>query len=123
MKKLLLLGAAVLLFFTACSKKNSAKQAYGMNSSAKLATRASDVVMADAAYFDDFEYEMGEESLESPALQQAQGLQNSEGLQEKFEQKLIRTGNVSLEVQTVSNAEEEITNWAKSPAGRLGENG
>ena len=117
MKKLLLLGAAVLLFFTACSKKNSAKQAYGMNSSAKLATRASDVVMADAAYFDDFEYEMGEESLESPALQQAQGLQNSEGPQEKFEQKLIRTGNVSLEVQTVSNAEEEITNWAKRLGG------
>ena len=94
--------AIILLIIAGCSKKSgsySSKQSYGVNSSAKLAGRgfaASEAVMADAAYFDDFEYEMGEEN---------------------FEQKLIRTGNVSIEVQSVSNAEEEITAWAKSLGG------
>ena len=94
--------AIILLIIAGCSKKSgsySSKQSYGVNSSAKLAGRgfaASEAVMADAAYFDDFEYEMGEEN---------------------FEQKLIRTGNVSIEVQSVSNAEEEITAWANSLGG------
>lgn len=106
--------AICLIVIAGCSKKSgsySTKQSYGVNSSAKLAGRgfaASEAVMADAAYFDDFEYEAAEEGVDYGAL---------EGPQDDYEQKLIRTGNVSLEVQSISDAEEKITAWAKSLGG------
>ena len=103
---------------TACTEKNASynsKQAYGVNSSARLSMKSAAV--ADSAYFDDMEYEVAEESLESPALREPQGPQTVEGPQENYERKLIRTGNVSLEVQSLSDAEEKIAGGAKSRGG------
>ena len=95
---------------TACTEKNASynsKQVYGVNSSAKLSMRSAAV--ADSAYFDDVEYE------ESAAVPEAlEGPQNEDI---SYERKLIRTGNVSLEVQSLSDAEEKIAAWAKSLGG------
>ena len=105
--------AVCLIIIAGCSKKGgsySSKQAYGINASAKVAGRGfatSEAVMADAAYFDDYAYE---ESAEAPSL--------VEGAAD-YEQKLIRTGNVSIEVQSVSDAEDKITAWAKSLGGYI----
>ena len=116
--------AICLIVIAGCSKKSSSyssKQAYGINASAKVATRASQAAMADSVYFDDIDYEVAEESIESPALREPQGPQDSsEGPQEdgtSFERKLIRTGNVSLEVQTISDAEDKIAAWVSSLGG------
>lgn len=106
----LTVAAACMLFICSCNEKGSAKGVYSTNSSAKLAMKS--VAMADSLSFDDAEYEMVEESIESPALRQAQ-----EPLEPTYERKLIRTGNVSLEVQTLSDAEEKIAAWAKSLGG------
>ena len=102
--------AVCLIIIAGCSKKGgsySSKQAYGINASAKVATRSAETVLADAAYFDDYAYE---ESAEVPSL--------VEGAAD-YEQKLIRTGNVSIEVQSVSDAEDKITAWAKSLGGYI----
>ena len=73
------------------------------------------MAMADSVSFDNAEYAMEEEAPMAPALRQAQGPQESQ--EEVFERKLIRTGNVSIEVQSVSDAEEKIAQWAKSLGG------
>ena len=94
--------AICLIVIAGCSKKStsySSKQAYGINASAKVATRASEAGMADSVYFDDMEYEES-----APAV-------------EDYERKLIRTGNVSLEVQTITDAEDKIAAWAASLGG------
>ena len=107
--------AICLIVIAGCSKKGgsySSKQAYDINASAKVAGRGfatSEAVMADAAYFDDYAYEEAA-PVDPEAL---------EGPQENFEQKLIRTGNVSIEVQSVSDAEDKITAWAKSLGGYI----
>ena len=106
----LTVAAACMLFICSCNEKGSAKGVYSTNSSAKLAMKS--VAMADSLSFDTAEYEMVEESIESPALRQAQ-----EPLEPTYERKLIRTGNVSLEVQSLSDAEEKIAAWAKSLGG------
>ena len=100
--------AVCLIVIAGCSKKSGLSKpeaVYGINQSAKLATRASEAVMADSVYFDDYDYEVMEE--EAPASEQG------------YEQKLIRTGNVSLEVKSVADAEDEITAWAKSLGGYI----
>ena len=105
--------AVCLIIIAGCSKKGgsySSKQAYGVNASAKVATRSSEAVMADAAYFDDFAYE---ESAEVPSFVEG----GAEGT--GYEQKLILTGNVSIEVQSISDAEDKITAWAKSLGGYI----
>ena len=104
---LAVLMAGVFLF-TGCSKKSagySAPRASGLKES-KLAMKSfasNERVMSDAMY----EYE------ESASYDDS-SLQNTE-----YERKLIRTGNVTLEVKTVSDAEEKITAWAKSLGGYI----
>ena len=109
------LSACLILFAlvnTGCSKNS--KGAYsGQNAAlkeSKLATRAyATSAMADSVYFDNAEYEVAEEALvESPA---------EAGEFTDYERKLIRTGNVSLEVKTVTDAEEKIADWAESLGG------
>lgn len=104
-------------FLTVCScdgKKSSPQAAYGTNSSAKLAMKS--MAMTDSLSFDNAEYEMVEEEAAVPVVPEL--VKGGEGQQtEVFERKLIRTGNVSLEVQTLSDAEEKIAAWAKSLGG------
>ena len=101
--------AICLIAIAGCSKKSassSTKQSYGVNSSAKLATRGYSA--PEGVYFDS--YEAADALYEEAAV--------SEPV-EVYEQKLIRTGNISLEVQTVSDAEEKISQWAKSLGGYI----
>ena len=99
---------AGVFLFTGCGKKSagySAPRASGLKES-KLAMKSfasNERVMSDAMY----EYE------ESASYDDS-SLQNTE-----YERKLIRTGNVTLEVKTVSDAEEKITAWAKSLGGYI----
>ena len=113
-------ASACLLFLCSCNGKKSRSQAaYGTNTSARLAMK--EMAMADSAEFDTAVYEMAEEAAVAPreagipALRQAQEPQEPQN--EAFERKLIRTGNVSLEVRSVSDAEEKISQWAKSLGG------
>ena len=112
--------AICLIFIAGCSKKSnsySSKQSYGINASAKVATRASQAAMADSVYFDDMEYE--------EAMVTGSGYNDggpiyeggNEGPVYEYERKLIRTGNVSLEVQTITDAEDKIAQWAASLGG------
>jgi hypothetical protein len=105
--------AACVLLVCSCDGKSSPQAAYGVNTSAKLSMKS--MAMADSVSFDNAEYAMEEEAPMAPALRQAQGPQESQ--EEVFERKLIRTGNVSIEVQSVSDAEEKIAQWAKSLGG------
>ena len=97
----------IFTVLTGCSKKSGkASKEFGFIGESKVSApqlAMKTAALADYAVSNDFEYEMAEESVE--------------GTQGNFEHKLIRTGNVSLEVQTVSGAEEEITAWAKSLGG------
>lgn len=121
--------AAFTLMSTGCNKGSKSgttlQRASGLKES-KLAMKSyNTAAMADSVYFDDAEYGMMEEAVaESPAaisggsaLRQAQGPQTEEP--SDFERKLIRTGNVSLEVQTVSDAEEKISAWANGLGGYI----
>lgn len=109
--------AISLLAIAGCSKKSAGKYespAYGTNSSAQLsmkktASRASSL-MADTALYEDVEYEMAEEAVAAPDFSEA-------GQGDFYERKLIRTGNISLEVQTLSDAEDKIAAWAKTLGG------
>ncbi len=110
----LTVAAACMLFICSCNEKGSAKGVYSTNSSAKLAMKS--VAMADSVSFDTADYEMVEEAAIAP--QSAVVPEPVEGPQDTtFERKLIRTGNVSLEVQSVSDAEDKIAQWAKSLGG------
>ncbi len=130
MKNAIKLGVSVCLIIFAlagagCSKK-SGKSSAAQNTSAlkesKFAARGyNTAAMADTVYSDYVEYEAAEEALmESPAaisggpelVDGGTGPQASD-----FERKLIRTGNVSLEVKTISDAEDKIAGWAKSLGG------
>ena len=115
--------AICLIIIAGCSRKSgsySSKQSYGVNSSAKVAARASQAAMADSAYFDSMDYEVAEE-----AMVNGKGYNDggpiyeggNEGPAYEYERKLIRTGNVSLEVQTVTDAEDKIAQWAASLGG------
>ena len=110
----------VALVSAGCSKK-SGKSSAAQNTSAlkesKLAARGyNTVAMADTVYSDYVEYEAAEEDImESPAAVVPEALEGPQA--SDFERKLIRTGNVSLEVKTVSDAEDKITQWAKSLGG------
>ena len=109
--------AVCLIVIAGCSKKSAAykpEAAYVMNSSAKVAGRGFSA--AEDTYFDS--YEMSDVLYEEEALQSDGALREPQGPQDAgYERKLIRTGNVSLEVQSVSGAEEEIAAWAKSFGG------
>ncbi len=97
---------AGVFLFTGCGKKSaeySAPQLSGLKES-KLAMKSfstnamavSDSMFEESAEYDDSDF------------------QNAE-----YERKLIRTGNVTLEVKTVSDSEEKITAWAKSLGGYI----
>ena len=110
---LAVLMAGVFLF-TGCSKKSknqfSAPRAAGMKES-KLAMKSfATNAMSDSVVYNDADFEMAEES----ASFEGEGSQNA-----GYERKLIRTGNVTLEVKTLSDAEEKITAWAKSLGGYI----
>ena len=100
---MLMAGVFVL---TGCSKKSqkgiAAPRASGLKES-KLAMKS----FSANSYADSMVFEESAEYEDS-------GLQNAE-----YERKLIRTGNVTLEVKTVSDAEEKITEWAKSLGGYI----
>ena len=110
----------VALVSAGCSKK-SGKSSAAQNTSAlkesKLAARGyNTAAMADTVYSDYVEYEADEDAImESPAAVVPEALEGPQT--SDFERKLIRTGNVSLEVKTVSDAEDKITQWAKSLGG------
>ena len=106
---------AGVFLFTGCSKKSksqfAAPRAAGMKES-KLAMKSfsTNAVSDSIVYNDAVEYEMAEESADF-------GSSGSQAVE--YERKLIRTGNVTLEVKTVSDAEEKITVWAKSLGGYI----
>ncbi len=69
--------------------------------------------MPEAAYYDSAEFVMEEDN----AVYGQEGPIYEGGGGPEYERKLIRTGNVSLEVKTVSDAEEKIASWAKGLGG------
>ena len=90
------------------------QRAAGINES-KLAMKSyNTAAMADSVYFDDAEYGMEEAAAASGVPELVEGPSATD-----YERKLIRTGNVSLEVQTVSDAEEKISSWAKGLGGYI----
>ena len=106
---------AFALLTAGCSKKGAPSALKRANSTsfkeAKISAKGfNTVAMADSVSFDNAEYAMEEEAPMAP--REAGGSQ-----EEVFERKLIRTGNVSIEVQSVSDAEEKIAQWAKSLGG------
>ena len=109
------------LLSAGCSKKSykpSAVQSSKAASDFKLAGRGfNSAVMADSISYNDVDYELAEESggtYESPAVAEPSSAVSEPA---EYERKLIRTGNVSLEVKTVSDAEEKINAWVKSLGG------
>ena len=106
---------AGVFILTGCSKKSaagySAPRVNGMKES-KLSMKSfvSGARSSNAVYSDSIEYEMAEESAD---------IDNSRSQNAEYERKLIRTGNVTLEVKTVSDAEEKISAWAKSLGGYI----
>ena len=96
---------AFALLNAGCKKSSARKEVQFARNDVQLAGRGfNSKAMADTAYYDSVEYEMAEESA-------------PEAYVEEYERKLIRTGNVSLEVQTISDAEDKIAAWAKSLGG------
>ncbi|MBO7583642.1 MAG: DUF4349 domain-containing protein [Treponema sp.] len=96
---------AFALLNAGCKKSSARKEVQFARNDVQLAGRGfNSKAMADTAYYDSVEYEMAEESV-------------PEAYVEEYERKLIRTGNVSLEVQTISDAEDKIAAWAKSLGG------
>ena len=97
------------------SKSGTALQSAAGLKESKLAMKAyNTAAMADSVYFDDAEYVMEEAAAASGVPELVEGPSATD-----YERKLIRTGNVSLEVQTVSDAEEKITAWAKGLGGYI----
>ena len=108
----LLAGVFIL---TGCNKKSA--KGYGApqvnalkESKLSMKSFASGARASNAVYSDAIEYEMAEESSD---------FDNSRSQNAEYERKLIRTGNVTLEVKTVSDAEEKISAWAKSLGGYI----
>ena len=98
------------------SKSGTALQSAAGLKESKLAMKAyNTAAMADSVYFDDAEYGMMEEAAAASGVPElVEGPSATD-----YERKLIRTGNVSLEVQTVSDAEEKISAWAKGLGGYI----
>ena len=106
---------AGVFILTGCNKKSAkgygAPQVNALKES-KLSMKSfvSGARASNAVYSDSIEYEMAEESAD---------FDNSRSQNAEYERKLIRTGNVTLEVKTVSDAEEKISAWAKSLGGYI----
>ena len=130
MKNAIKLGVSTCLIIVAlvsagCSKKSgksSAAQKTSALKESKFAARGyNTVAMTDSVYFDEAEYGMAEEAYEAPAANGVPALRQAQEPQiegaSTYERKLIRTGNVSLEVKTLSDAEDKIAGWAKGLGG------
>ena len=118
-EKMITTALAVLMagvfVLTGCNKKSA--KGYGApqvnalkESKLSMKSFASGARSSNAVYSDSIEYEMAEESSD---------FDNSRSQNAEYERKLIRTGNVTLEVKTVSDAEEKISAWAKSLGGYI----
>ena len=118
-RKMTFTALAVLMagvfILTGCNKKSA--KGYGApqvnalkESKLSMKSFASGARASNAVYSDSIEYEMAEESSD---------FDNSRSQNAEYERKLIRTGNVTLEVKTVSDAEEKISAWAKSLGGYI----
>ena len=117
--KMITTALAVLMagvfILTGCSKKSaagySAPRVNGMKESKLSMKSFSSGARADSMVYNDaVQYEMAEESAD---------FDNSRASNAEYERKLIRTGNVTLEVKTVSDAEEKITAWTKGLGGYI----
>ena len=117
--KMITTALAVLMagvfILTGCSKKSaagySAPRVNGMKESKLSMKSFSSGARADSMVYNDaVQYEMAEESAD---------FDNSRAQNAEYERKLIRTGNVTLEVKTVSDAEEKINAWAKNLGGYI----
>ena len=117
--KMITTALAVLMagvfILTGCSKKSaagySAPRVNGMKESKLSMKSFSSGARADSMVYNDaVQYEMAEESAD---------FDNSRAQNAEYERKLIRTGNVTLEVKTVSDAEEKINVWAKNLGGYI----
>jgi len=114
---LFIMAGLVLTGFvlTGCSKKASKNYTvdnFNGVSGAKFAARGySPETTADQALYEDVEYEMAEES---PAYSESGELPPQE-----YERKLILTGNVNLEVKSLTGSEEKISSWAKGLGGYI----
>lgn len=97
----------VAILFAGCSKKAlyEAPAGFGAvaNSSMKMSTKAVAREYSDSFVSADMAFEVEEAVLDSEA----------------FERKLIRTGNLSLEVKALSDSEEMVTAWAKGFGGYI----
>ncbi|MBP5465530.1 MAG: DUF4349 domain-containing protein [Treponema sp.] len=104
--------------FAACSAKKAA--AYGA-SSASYAT----MDMADEEMdFDDAEYVMSSKEAkamapEAPAPEPAPQKSASSSSAENYERKLIKTGNVHLEVQSLAEVKAGVESWVKKYGGYI----
>ncbi len=107
------------LIFTGCDGKSKGsaglQRAAGLKESKLAMNSYASSYMPEAAFYDSDEFVM-EEAASVPVVPEL--VEGAEGAAEfNYERKLIRTGNVSLEVKTVSDAEEKIASWAKGLGG------
>ena len=118
-EKMITTALAVLMagvfVLTGCNEKSAKSYGAPQTNSLKesklsMKSFASGARASNAVYSDSLEYEMAEESAD---------FDNSRAQNAEYERKLIRTGNVTLEVKTVSDAEEKINDWAKSLGGYI----
>lgn len=118
-EKMITTALAVLMagvfVLTGCNEKSAKSYGAPQTNSLKesklsMKSFASGARASNAVYSDSLEYEMAEESAD---------FDNSRAQNAEYERKLIRTGNVTLEVKTVSDAEEKINAWAKSLGGYI----
>ena len=119
MKNAIKLGVSACLIIFAlanvgCSKKAKTRSQVSALKESKLAGRGFNTTAAVEDGFYDEAYEM--EMAEAPVLKDAGSGPSYEG---EYERKLIKTGNVSLEVKSLSDAEAKITDWAKALGGYI----
>ena len=122
MKNSIKIGVCAGLIFlafiaTGCDGKSKGsagfQRAAGIKDSKLSMNSYASSYMPEAAYFDSAEFVMEEDN----AVYGQEGPIYEGGGGPEYERKLIRTGNVSLEVKTVSDAEEKIASWAKGLGG------
>ena len=127
MKNSIKIGVCAGLIFlafiaTGCDGKSKGsagfQRAAGIKDSKLSMNSYASSYMPEAAYFDSAEFVMEEEAEVPTSVAVPELVEGGEGVAEfEYERKLIRTGNVSLEVKTVSDAEEKIASWAKGLGG------
>ena len=117
---LIILALAGLFFFSCSAKKDAA---YGASSTSFASMDMADEEMA----YDDAEYVMaGKEAKamapEGPAAVEGQNpapALEPQKSQESYERKLIKTGNVRLEVQSLAEVKVGVESWVKKYGGYI----